>query len=86
MINSKDFAIKCLNAIKHHNGSYIDQHNTQRWYNEAGQIHRDDGPALIYPSGNAYWYLQGDMYPFSDWLKLSETSDKTKLILTLQYA
>jgi hypothetical protein len=86
MSNSKEFAINYLNAVKHHNGSYIDEHNTQRWYNEAGQIHRDDGPAIVYRSGNSYWYFKGDMYHFfNEWIKLSEAPDKTKLLLKLQY-
>ena len=37
----------------------IDEHGNKRWYNEQGQLHRTDGPALIYPHGTQYWYING---------------------------
>lgn len=30
--------------------------------NEKGQWHREDGPAIEYPNGRKFWYLNGDEY------------------------
>ena len=32
---------------------------TQHWYLD-GQLHREDGPAVICPDGHKEWYLYGD--------------------------
>ncbi len=32
------------------------------YYNELGQLHRDDGPALITTDGSEYWYLHGSRH------------------------
>ena len=37
------------------NGPHIDVYGVKRWYKN-GSIHRDDGPAIIYPSGYMAWY------------------------------
>ena len=29
------------------------------YYNEYGQLHRDDGPAVEYPDGRKEWWLHG---------------------------
>ena len=29
------------------------------YYNSQGQVHRDDGPAIITPDGSEYWYCNG---------------------------
>ena len=29
------------------------------YYNQAGQLHREDGPAIIYASGSKHWYING---------------------------
>jgi hypothetical protein len=83
--SSRDFAINQLHAIKHDNGSYIDYHDTQRWYNDIGELHRDDGPAVVYPDGGAYWYLYGGIHSLNTWLKLTSITDEQKLLLRLQY-
>ena len=36
-----------------------DRDGTRRYYNAAGQYHRDDGPAVEYPGGSKYWYQNG---------------------------
>ena len=38
----------------------VDEHGTRRWFDAAGQLHRDDGPAVVYASGSEYWYQHGD--------------------------
>jgi hypothetical protein len=35
---------------------------TKEWKNENGQYHRDDGPAVIYPSGTKAWYKNGQLH------------------------
>jgi hypothetical protein len=37
----------------------IDHVGTNRWYNDLGQLHRIDGPAIIYTNGGKYWYHNG---------------------------
>jgi hypothetical protein len=36
----------------------IDQWGTERWYKD-GELHREDGPAVIYPDGSKFWYKHG---------------------------
>ena len=37
----------------------IDDYNTIRWHNEAGHIHREDGPAVERANGDKLWYQNG---------------------------
>ena len=37
----------------------VDSEGTTRWYNEKGKLHREDGPAVVWPNGDTYWYLNG---------------------------
>jgi hypothetical protein len=37
------------------NGKYVVR-------NGNGELHRDDGPAAIYPDGRQYWYRNGDLH------------------------
>ena len=32
---------------------------TRRYYNAAGQLHREDGPAIVFSSGSREWYRNG---------------------------
>lgn len=36
-----------------------DSLGTRRYYNAAGQLHRDDGPAIEFATGDKFWYLNG---------------------------
>ena len=29
------------------------------WYNKKGQLHREDGPAIIYSNGTKRWFING---------------------------
>ena len=40
----------------------VDEQNNIRWYNEAGQYHREDGPAVEYAEGGKVWYLNGQLH------------------------
>ena len=37
----------------------VDRHGTRRYRNAAGQLHREDGPAIIFPNGTGVWYQNG---------------------------
>lgn len=37
----------------------IDDVGTKRWYNESNELHRTDGPAMIYSDGSKYWSKNG---------------------------
>jgi hypothetical protein len=39
----------------------IDEYGTKRWY-FAGQLHRDDGPAVEYASGGKEWWINGNLH------------------------
>ena len=32
------------------------------WYNLDGDLHREDGPAIEYASGNKYWFLNNKLH------------------------
>ena len=35
---------------------------SKRWYNEDGNPHRFDGPAIEYANGTKSWYIEGQEY------------------------
>ena len=37
----------------------IDDYGTVRYYNEQGQLHREDGPARVYADGTKAWWING---------------------------
>ena len=37
----------------------VDRHGTRRYYNDAGRLHREDGPAIVYPTRGKEWYQNG---------------------------
>ena len=39
----------------------IDEEGNRRWTNFRGQLHREDGPAIIYADGVAFWYRNGEL-------------------------
>ena len=40
----------------------IDDNNTIRWYNEDGQLHREDGPAVEWANGDKFWCINGQFH------------------------
>ncbi len=40
----------------------VDEKGDIRWYNEYGQYHREDGPAVEWKDGNKWWYINGDCH------------------------
>jgi len=37
----------------------VDKYGTTWWYNEDGELHREDGPAVEYVDGTKHWYING---------------------------
>ena len=40
----------------------VDRLGTRRYYNSAGQLHRDEGAAVEYPDGTKHWYQNGVLH------------------------
>ena len=40
----------------------IDSEGNKRWYNDVGQYHRLDGPAVELADGDKVWYLNGKLH------------------------
>jgi hypothetical protein len=85
MSSSKDRNIAQFEAILLPDGSYINKYNHTTWYNAAGEIHKEDGPAIIYADRSFSWWLNSNAYTFNRWFKLTPISDEQKLLLRLQY-
>lgn len=41
---------------------FIDCDETKKWYNKQKQLHRTNGPAVIYKTGIQYYYNHGKMH------------------------
>ena len=37
----------------------VDHNGTRKYYNDAGQLHRVDGPAVVWRDGGKEWYQNG---------------------------
>ena len=44
-------------ALKYH--VEVDVYDTRRYYNSAGELHREDGPAIEWPNGSKEWWQNG---------------------------
>ena len=44
----------------------VDEYGTRRYYNDAGLLHREDGPAIVWESGRTDWWLNGTPYTEQD--------------------
>jgi hypothetical protein len=82
---SREFDIESFDAKEQSDGSYVDRNGTIIWYNEAGDWHRVDGPAISYTNGDMEWVLNDINHTFTDWLTLVKISDEAKMLLRLQY-
>jgi hypothetical protein len=36
--------------------------NVTEYYNEQGQLHREDGPAIIFSNGRKQWWINGKLH------------------------
>ena len=48
----------------------IDSDGTKRWYNDVGQYHREDGPAVELANGSKQWYLNGKKYTEEEYVMI----------------
>lgn len=40
----------------------IDKNGNRRWFNEKGQLHREDGPAVECSDGDKEWWIDGNKH------------------------
>ena len=49
----------------------VESNGTTRWYNENGQLHREDGPAIEWADGDKEWCINGQYHredgPAREW-------------------
>lgn len=49
----------------------VNKEGTIRWYNEKGEYHREDGPAIERSNGDKYWFINGKLHredgPAKEW-------------------
>jgi hypothetical protein len=88
--SSKESDINDLLAVQQRDGSYIDKNNEITWYNDQEQMHREDGPALIYPvtgwnADGVEWWLNDAFHTFDEWCIALNKTDEDKMMLKLQY-
>jgi hypothetical protein len=90
MRNTKEHDARA-GTVEQPDGSYKDRLGNILWYNEDGQYHRLDGPAVIFvksisfPDGIVFWFVNDKEYTFDKWCKKLRKSDKKKLLLKQQY-
>ena len=84
-MNNRDIHIRRFCAVKQADGSWLHEYGETTWYNELGQLHREDGPSVIC-AYELRWYLYGVNYVFDEWLIKLNKSDEEKMLLRLQYA
>jgi hypothetical protein len=86
-MNNRDIHINLFGARKQPDGSYMDEDGELTWFNKAGLLHRDDGPASVLTNGQIRWWIHGQYYiSFKSWLEHSQNTDEAKMMLRLQYA
>jgi hypothetical protein len=83
--STRNFQMVIFDAVEQPDGSYLNNADTISWYNAVGQVHREDGPAIITNDGAIMWYLHGTRYSFDEWFEVTKASDETKMLLRLQY-
>ena len=77
--------INDYDAVEQSDGSWLHNDGDVYWYNERGDTHREDGPAVISINGDVEWLLNSKRYTLDEWLKLTPISDEQKMLLRLQY-
>jgi hypothetical protein len=81
----RDFNIQNYESTEQPNGSYLNKWGEVHWYDTHGNLHREDGPAVIFRSGKIGWYLNDHFYKFDAWLIKLNKTDEAKMMLRLQY-
>jgi hypothetical protein len=39
----------------------IDDYDNKKWYNDKGELHNTNGPAIIWNNGDKYWLINGEL-------------------------
>jgi len=85
--------IKDYAAVALGDGSYLHNDGDVYWYNVNGEVHREDGPAVIRCDIEArvqgvqgvQWHLEDHKVSFESWFLVADCSDEKKMMLRLQY-
>tara|TARA_R110002124_G_scaffold19674_1_gene78505 strand:+ start:1240 stop:1494 length:255 start_codon:yes stop_codon:yes gene_type:complete len=83
-MSSRDYHIRKYAAVEQSDGSYLNKYGYVYWYNEAGDIHREDGPACIHYN-DVEWWLNDLVYGFDGWCIVLNKTDEQKMLLRLRY-
>lgn len=51
-----------MQPVNSNSVSYLNEYGANFYVNHLGQYHREDGPAIIYPSGRKDWYLRDKLH------------------------
>jgi hypothetical protein len=81
----RDVAINHGDAELQPDGSYLNKYGVITWYNDAGSVHKEDGPAIIMDE-RIRWFLNGTSYSFNEFITSTPITDEAKMMLRLQYA
>ena len=46
----------------------VDQHGSRLYYNQDGELHRENGPAIEWADGDCWWFLSGIRYNYTQYL------------------
>jgi hypothetical protein len=87
-MSNRDYSIIQYASTLQPDGSYLSEYGTTRWFNNKGENHRSNGPAIIYSDGrldNVCWYINNKEYSFKEWCIKTTISDEAKMLLRLQY-
>lgn len=59
---------------------------SQRWVRKVTKnLHREDGPAIVYADGHVIWALNNTLLTFNRWCNAMKITDQQKLILAIKY-
>jgi len=64
---------------------YIEYYNGEKRWIVNGNLHREDGPAIMYPHRSIRWCINGRQYPFVEWCNKLNKSDEEIIFLKLKY-
>ena len=86
-ISARDVHIEDYDAYECSDGSWLHNDGDVYWYNELGEVHREDGPAVIQLRSDIFdeWFLNDRQYSFYEWCKELNKTDGEKMLLRLQY-
>ena len=61
----------------------IEYKNYTVWRNEAGELHREDGPAVKWSDGDKEWWLNGKCYSLEEYMELISDENRDKILFNL---